>query len=374
MHARITLTWGALLTVACGAVATSRADTLTEWQVPFADSQPFKLVASGGSVFYVNNAFEQHLGRLDVGTSRFTEWPLPFAATSPCEIVARVGDGALFMTGATAGEIAQFDPASQTLRRWLVADPDSGPWGLAVDGQGRVLFRAIDATNSRTFIGRLDTTVGTVTTWLVPDSIATISAGDMAALPGGSVFFNVFGPTGSFLVATLDPASGLFTAWQPPMEPAWAVTADAAGNVYFQEQNPTFAIARLVPASGALTEWTPPGFYNDDLAFGFGRVAFGNNDPTGVALLDPTQPGQESTLTPFASDAVTPTSVTVTPVVATLTGQEARGHFKRRRVDGVGTGAFTTWAVPSSPRMVAFAPDGLYFSEGSANAIGRITP
>src|SRR3954470_18881139 len=167
----------------------------------------------------------------------------------------------LFATNGQAGEISQFDPASQLLRRWPVAQPFDGPWSLAVDEEGRVLFRATESSIGRTRIGRLDTTAGTVTTWLVPEGVAASSAGDMALLPGGSVFFNVYGVGNSNAVVILDTAAGVFTAWSTAGEPAYSVATDGAGNVYFQETAP--AIARLVPATGQVTEWPTPGGLDD---------------------------------------------------------------------------------------------------------------
>jgi streptogramin lyase len=352
--------------------AEARPDILTEWAVPFPDSQPFKIVAAGTNVFYLDNAFEQHLGRLDTATGLFTQWPLPPGATSPSELVFRATDGVLFATNGQAGEISQFDPASQVLRRWPVAQPFDGPWSLAVDEEGRVLFRATESATGRTRIGRLDTTAGTATTWLVPEGVAAISAADMALLAGGSVVFNVYGSGNSNDVATLDTATGVFTIWPTAGEPAFAVATDGAGNVYFQETAP--AIARLVPATGQLTEWATPGSLNDDLVFAAGLLFSGSIEPTGIVGLDPTRNGSNSTLIPFTSAPVAPDTVVVTAAEETIPAQQAASvptttEIKRRRAGA----AFSSWQIPSAPRMLASAPGSIYFAPGSANEIGRLT-
>jgi CheY-like chemotaxis protein len=178
----------------------------------------------------------------------------------------------------------QFDVGSQVLQRWLLpfVVPGDGPWGLAIDDQGRGLFRASDTANLGTLIGRLDTTTGTVTVWTVPTSIADNFGGPIVALPGGSVFFNA--PGAPFGVVVLDTNTGVFTSWATTAQPALAIATDGAGNLFFQEESSFQAIARLVPATGRLTEWITPGAVLDDLTFAFGRLFFGSITPTGVNL------------------------------------------------------------------------------------------
>lgn len=355
-----------------GSTADARSDVLTTWAAPFPDSQPFKVVAAGTNVFYLDNAYEQHLGRLDTTTGLFTQWPLPIGASSPSELVFRATDAVLIATNAQAGEISQFDPASQVLRRWSVAQPFDGPWGLALDDAGRVLFRASEASTGRTRIGRLDTTAGTATSWLVPEGVAALSAGDMAVLPGGSVVFNVYGSGNSNNVTVLDTATGVFTTWSTAGEPAYGMATDGAGNIYFQETAP--AIARLVPATGQLTEWPTPGSLDDDLVFAAGRLFTGAFEPTGIIALDPTRNGINSTLIPFTSAPVAPDTVVVTPADEPLAGQQAQSApttsaIKQRREGG----AFISWQIPSGPRMLASSPGTIYFAPGSASEIGRLT-
>jgi len=359
----------------CSTAGTSRADTLTEWKVPFPDSQPYKIVSTGPDVIYVTVEGVQKLGLLDVDRDRITQWTLPYPATSPYKLVWRVGDGTVFMTGFPVGEVGQFDPGTQILRRWQIAPPDSGPWGLGLDGQGRVMFLATDLPNFRTIIGRLDTASGIVTSWLVPDEIGDAGS-DLSVLPDGSVFFSVFADDGSGpnAVASLDVATGIFTKW-PTTSPGPLMTTDTAGNLYFQESFPDFsAIARLVPSTGALTEWTTPGYYLDDLLFAFGKLFFGNVDPTGLASVDPMQPGSERVLTSFSSAAVTPTTTTISPTSTTLCGDRRHARVARKSITRQQAGAYTLWPIANSPRGVAASGGAIYFSHLFGNTIGRITP
>ena len=142
--------------------------SVTEWSIPFADSQPFQIAAWGTSVFYLNAAYEQMLGCLDTEHDTVTEWPLSAPATSPGDIQVRPSDGAVFFTNATVGELGQFDPQSQLLRRWplpldVSAGAPPGPWSIAFDASGRVIFSADDAGGP--LIGRLDTVSGRLDVW-----------------------------------------------------------------------------------------------------------------------------------------------------------------------------------------------------------------
>jgi hypothetical protein len=377
-----TRTWrtvlGLSVIVACGTPAVSHADTLTQWAVPFPDSQPFKVIAAGTDVFYLDNGFEQHLGQLDVAGNRFTQWLLPYIATSPSDIARQAADGTIFMSGANQrfetgdtppGEIGQFDPTTQLLRRWPVADPGSGPWAISIDDQGAIMFRASDLLSSRSIVGRLDTVTGAVTTWAIPDGIADQTAGDLLSIPGGSVFFNTIDK-----VVVLDTVTGVVTAWFTSSQPAYSLAADAAGNLYFQELSSSFTgIARLVPQTGQLTEWATPGAFNDDLTYAFGRLFFGSIAPTGLAALNPAAPGTESVLSPAFVDTIVPITTVVTPSAMTLSRQQAPGLTTQREIQRHHSGAFAGWAIPSSPRGVAAGPAATYFAASATNTIGRIT-
>jgi streptogramin lyase len=357
--------------VVCVTAAAGRADTLTQWEVPFAESQPFKIMVAGPDVFYLDGGFEQHLGRLDPAKGKFTQWTLPFPATSPGEIVRRDSDGAIFVTGAVLGEIAQFNAATQVLRRWRLpfVEPGEGPFSVAVDDQGRVLFETVDVANLRLMIGRLDTATGAVAVWPVSPDIADTQVGPIIALPDGTVFFNSVSS-----VAVLDPASGVFTSWAPSSQPAWALASDGAGSLYFQEQSSTFTgIARLIPGTGRLTEWATPGAFDDDLTFASGKLLFGSIEPTGLAALDPLQPGTETVLAAMSSEPVVPLSGVATVSSATLSGKRGHGRVFRNEVVPSSAGAFTSWAVANGVRAVGAGQGAVYFTEGAA-AIGRITP
>ncbi len=350
-------------------------DTLTEWSVPFTDANPFQIAMAGANVVYLRDNPEQRLGLLEVDRARFTEWPLPYLVTSPGDIKVRAGDGAVFVAGLSENEIGQFDLQTQSLRRWpLPLDIESGgPFSLGIDELGGVFFTAYNASGA--LIGRLDTTSATVTTWQLPAAIG--DATRVTVAPGGLVFFN--DNAEPFSLASLDVGTGAFTDWGLAAQPAFAIITDASGDVFFQEEE-NQAIARLIPSTGQLTEWTVPGLPNEDIAMAADRVFMGGTSltgsATGMAALDPAEPGVDSLVTPFSAGTVLPASVAVTPTTATLTARRARGQVStqlvRRRQLGA---AFVAWSIPEQPRMLATGTNGVFFGSMSQvqPVIGRLT-
>lgn len=97
-----------------GSAGAGSEGSIIEWSIPFADSQPFQIAASGTTVFYLNAGADQMLGRLDTQNDTVTEWPLSVPATSPGDIQVRPSDGAVFFTSATVGELGQLDPRASS--------------------------------------------------------------------------------------------------------------------------------------------------------------------------------------------------------------------------------------------------------------------
>jgi streptogramin lyase len=350
-------------------------DVITEWRAPFPDWYLAQISAGSGDLFYVTAEVEMHLGRLDVERHRFTEWKLPFAATSPGDIRVRASDGAVFVTSGTSGEIGQFDPQTQTLRRWKIPVPDAdsfeGPWSLAFDDGSGVFFTAADMDSLTTVIGRLDTATGIATTWRMPEWIGSIGAGHLTYV-NGAVFFNV---SGFWNVVALDLASGVFTAWPMIAQPAWDLASDSAGNVYFQEISSVSAIARLEPSSGRMTEWSFPGQFNDDIEVRNDQVLVGGSDPSGLAALDPSRAGIESVVSGTNAASVAPSSSVLVPTVTIPPRRQASARTSHRLVRGRAVGNFDLWPIDGQPRMVSAIPGAIFFTRTSdvgTSVIGRL--
>jgi len=349
--------------------------TLTEWTVPFSDTDVFQIAAAGDSVFYLTKDAAQRIGRLDVTSGMFTEWTTPYTATSPGGIAVRATDGAVFMTGATLGEIGRFDPQTGLFTRWAMpADLSStpGPFSLAFDQGTGVFFTAIDMLG-RSYVGRFDTATGDYRTW----TYAGATASSVVAAPDGTVLFNCWDGSVSYQIARLDPATGFFTHWVLPSQPLFPMVGAADGTVFFEEQSADFTgVARLIPATGLLTEWSTAatGTPADSMSILSGRVYFGFDGPSALQALDPSAPGHDSSIHAAVSLPDAMFAFHLSADVSALSARQAVGKTTQGPMPSQISGAFETWAVSKSPRMTAAIPGAIYFTEDSYGAIARLTP
>ena len=346
--------------------------SVTEWSIPFADSQPFQIAAWGTSVFYLTASFDQMLGRLDTENDTVTQWPVSDPSTSPCDVQVRPSDGTVFFPSATIGELRQFDPQSQLLRKWSLpldvpVGDTPGPWSLAFDANDRVVFSAYDASGP--LIGRLDTVSGRLDVWSFQDG------GPMRVwvAPDGTIICT----TGlhSYDVVRLDPTTGVFTEWTlGDQQPLWASVIDGSGEIFFTQLSTDFqGLARFSPDTGRLTHWaTSDLFEYDSLALLSGHLFFASSSPTALEALDPAVAGNDTIVSPMP-DTVTPRTSVVTPTMVVLTGQQAAAQVTRLTAPRQTTGAFSVWSLPSAPRMLATAPGTVYFTDGVEQVIGRLT-
>jgi streptogramin lyase len=344
--------------------------SVTEWQIPFADSQPFQIAASGTSVFYLNAGAEQMLGRLETENGTVTEWPLSDPATSPGDVQVRPSDGAVFFTNATVGELGQFDPKSQLFQRWplpLDVPPGEtpGPWGIAFDASGRVIFSADDASGP--IIGRLDTVSGHLDVW----SCRVGGAVPVGVAPDGTVFYTT--GTQASEVVRLDPTTGVFTEWPLADRPLWGFVVDGSGDIFSLQLSADFqGLARFSPDTGRLTHWATSDLFGyDSLDLLSGHIFFSSSSPTALEALDPTVAGTDTILSPFF-ETVTPRAFVVTPTVETLSGQQASAQVTQRIAQRQATSAFSIWSLPDAPHMLATVPGAVYYTDDVERFIARL--
>jgi streptogramin lyase len=370
-------TAGAAGTAGAGGSRAGASYEVTRWRVPFADSEPFQIAAVDSGVVYLNKGFEQHLGLLDVGSDTVTEWPLPYTSTSPGGIEVRPSDGRVFVAGATQGEIGEFDLRTQVLRRWKLPLDDSrfgaGPWTLAFDTDGRVYFGTLelDIDDSPTVIGRLDTTTGQLAMWTFPDHVVPrVNAG-----PDGTVVFNVWGSAPHQQgIARLDTGTGVFSFWPLTSQLEFSAVADSAGNLFVLGYvDAAHSVIRLAPATGLLTQWPMGGQGADCLRMLAGRVYYGRPDIASVEALDPAVAGRDTLVTATVHPPVTPRLLTLSPTMVTLIRQQAQTERVTELVHSEVTGAFESWPLGGSPRMIATVPGVVYVTEDFDRIIARIT-
>jgi len=343
---------------------------LTEWKLPFPESQPFQIAAQGDHVFYLTKDGEERVGRLDVTTGVVAEWTTPYASTSPGDIEVRA-DGMVFIAGLSRGEIGQFEPGTQVLTRWKLPPPDpttpaGGPFNLALDGGTGVFFTVDDRIGG--YVGRLDTATGELRTW----SVADAAGAAVVVAPDDAVLLSCWKPFSSYQIVRLDPSTGVATRWPLAKQPFYAFVADSSGSVFFSQSSGDFlGLARLVPSTGVLTEWRAPGDPTDSLTVLSGRVFFGLNGGEGLHALDPTVPGESRTIAPVVSPAVLPFVSHLTPTQVALAGDQLTGVMSQRRIASETSGAFESWPI-QQPRMNASTPNAVYFEEEDTAMIGRL--
>ena len=344
--------------------------SVTEWLIPFADTEPFQIAAGGTSIFYLTSEYDQMLGRLDTENDTVTEWPLSVPATSPGDVQVRPSDGAVFFTSATVGELGQFDPQSQLLRRWplpldVPAGNTPGPWSIAFDASDRVIFSAYDASGP--LIGRLDTVSGRLDVWGFQD----VGEVQVSLAPDGTII--CANGAQSYDVVRLDPTTGVFTSWALVDQPLWGAAVDGAGDIFFLQLSADFqGLARFSPGTGRLTHWATSDLFGwESLEPLSGHIFFTSSSPTALEALDPAVAGQDTILSPM-SETVTPRTSVVTPTMVVLSGQQASAQVTRRIAPRQTTGAFSLWSLPGAPRMLATVPGAVYYSNDVERFIARM--
>ncbi len=106
------------------------------------------------------------LAAASAGASQVTisEWDVPTANSRPHDPAA-APDGALWFTEQMANKLGRLDPRSGRIREFPLKTAESGPHGLVVDRDGSVWFAAI----FKGYVGRLDPRTGEIAEYRIPD-------------------------------------------------------------------------------------------------------------------------------------------------------------------------------------------------------------
>jgi streptogramin lyase len=226
---------------ACLAGAAS-AQTITEFPVPTANSQPGGITTGPDGNIWFTEFGASKIGRITpAGT--ITEFPI--AASSNPEMIALGSDGNLWFPEVTANKIGRITPAGAFVD-FPILTPAASVIGIAAGSDGNLWFVLAQASK----IGRI-TPAGVVTEFPV------LSAGILlliAAGPDGNLWFTNFtgGKIGRITTA------GVVTEFPtniPGSQPQ-GITAGPDGNVWFTDTG-TNQIGRITP-TGAITEFPIP--------------------------------------------------------------------------------------------------------------------
>ena len=227
-----------------------RSKTFKEWDLPEGARPHGLVVAKDGIVFYTGNG-NGTIGELDPATGKVISHATPSHGGNPHTVVFD-GDGNLWFTGQGGGYLGKLDRRSGGIVEHAMP---GGPYGLAIDRQGRVWVCRMGADA----LGIFDPATGK--TEALPTGPGTRPR-RIAAAPDGMLWVTYYGDG---RLAKVDPAAKkiVHTYAMPAGSRAgpYAVTVDGAGRIWaneidtdtvalFDPKTEKFRVFRL-PSNGA---------------------------------------------------------------------------------------------------------------------------
>ncbi len=217
-----------------------RSESFVEWDLPPGHRPHGLLVDRKGIVWTTGNG-NGTIGRLDPATGAVTEFRTPSGGGGPHTLVISDDQRTIWFTLQAGNKLASLDVASGAITEY----PSSGgPYGLALDREGRVWFCRMRDHR----LGRFDPRSGEMAE---VDTGAGTLPRRIAAAPDGMLWVTYYG-TGQ--LAKVDPAAGrVVEVLELPGGDAgpYAVTVDGGGIVWANEiEHDT--VVRLDPRSGEM--------------------------------------------------------------------------------------------------------------------------
>jgi virginiamycin B lyase len=216
-------------------------ETFQEWPLPPRHHPHGVLVDRRGIAWTTGNG-NGTIGRLDPATGVVREFRTPSGGGGPHTLVISDDGATIWFTMQGGNRIGRLDTASGRIAEYPTS---GGPYGLALDRQGRVWFCRMGDDR----LGMLDPATGAMAELVLP---AGSRPRRIATAPDGSLWVTLYGrgklaqvdPSARRVVREVDLPGG-------PRGGAYAVTVDGAGTVWANEIR-TDAVLRLDPASGEL--------------------------------------------------------------------------------------------------------------------------
>jgi virginiamycin B lyase len=126
------------LVVGTLAAAGARGQTITEYPIPTANSNPYTIVTGPDGALWFSEAQGNKVGRITTAGA-MTEFPIPGANNQP--LTAAAGpDGAIWGTLYGANAIGRMTTAGVATNAFPVPTPNSTPWGLVAGTDGNLYF------------------------------------------------------------------------------------------------------------------------------------------------------------------------------------------------------------------------------------------
>ncbi len=117
---------------------------ITEYRVPTSGSGVYGITVDQKGIVWFAELSAGKLGRLDPATGKITEFEPP-TKESGVRRVAVTPDGIVWFTQYQAGGLGRFDPATGQFKEYPgPSGHRGGPYAIAVDGAGRVVYNEIE--------------------------------------------------------------------------------------------------------------------------------------------------------------------------------------------------------------------------------------
>lgn len=215
-----------------------QSQSFREWDLPPGARPHGLLVDKQGIVWYTGNG-NGTIGRLEPDSGKVTEYRAP-SGGDPHTLI--IDNGIIWFTVQGGGRIGRLDIATGNITEYRTS---GGPYGIALDKQGKVWFCRMRADK----LGILDPRTGQMSEMVMPSGSRPRR---MATAPDGTLWVTLFGQ-GELLQIDPDARRVLRKVALPAGEDGgpYAVTVDGAGTVWANEIK-TDTVVRLDPQSGQL--------------------------------------------------------------------------------------------------------------------------
>jgi streptogramin lyase len=350
------------------------AGAVTEFPIPTGGSLPSGITAGpDGNLWFVERGGNK-VGKI-TPAGAITEFPIPTKGSDPIAITAGP-DGNLWFIEDVGNKVGKIAP-SGVITEFSIPTSFSYPSAITAGPDGSLWFT--EGTVKK--VGKI-TPTGAITEFPIPSG----GPGRITTGPDGNLWFTEYGAN---KVGMITP-DGAVTEFPSPGGGPYAITAGPDGNLWFVEAsgNKVGRISSGAPTGGAAVTVVAAAADHYALIMSAGKdTVTGTPFDVTVTALDPygnTATDYRGTTHFTSSDpqAVLPADYTFTAAdngVHTFSGVILRSAGSQTITASSGViGVVTEFSLPaanSRPTAITSGPDGnLWFTEGSGNKIGTITP
>ena len=226
--------------------------SVTEYALPTANSGPHGLVAdAAGNIWYTGNT-ARLVGRLDPATGEVREFPMPDARARDPHTPIFDAAGRLWFTVQGGNLVGRLAPATGEITLVVSRTPNSLPYGIVIDSQGRPFFDLF-GTNK---IATIDADTLEIVEYALP---AGARPRRIAVSPDDVIWYTDYAR--GFL-GRLDPRTGDVTEFASPggrTSQPYGMTSTSDGAIWYSESGvEPNTVVRFNPHDGSMQRWPIP--------------------------------------------------------------------------------------------------------------------